>query len=242
MLDAARVPPTHALTLTTRDPETPSAVYRDASAYVWKRLRRHYGTVEYFGSIEWTTGLAERSGGQRRLHGHYLVKGLADEDVRLVEHHVREAWRASTGNAGFKAWRIEVAALIVPGAAIHYLNLHHRKAAQAPPEEWRGMVERASRGYWHMPIAELRAEAKLQLRAEAIEWSTGLDRGDALLLSKAERSQGEAEKLEWRALRVALNDERRSSRESLQPVLDAPRRPFLQGAAAGENLRWLSEK
>lgn len=186
MIDARVKSPTHALTLTTRDPNTPGEVYRDASAYVWKRLRRHFGEVDYFGSVEWTTGLGVRSGGLRRMHGHYLVKGLDDEDVRLIEGLTREAWEAATTNRGHGAWVVEAAALVVPGAAIHYLNLHHRKASQAPPDGWRGMVERASRGYWSQPVSELRELARLELRAEAIAWSTTLTVEEARWLVDAD--------------------------------------------------------
>src|SRR4051794_18735017 len=63
LIDAQASPPTHAVTLTTRDPFTPAEVYREASAAVWKRLRRNGWPVEYFGSIEWTTGKGPRSGG-----------------------------------------------------------------------------------------------------------------------------------------------------------------------------------
>jgi hypothetical protein len=174
LLDACLTAPTHAITLTTRqpwdqlDPET----YRQASAAVWKRLRRHYGRVEYCGMIEFTTGQAARSGGHRRMHGHYLVKFSDQEgvDVIEVERLVRETWEAVTG-----AYRIEVAALITPGAAMAYLGLHHQKPQQQPPAGWRGIRFRASQGYWSMPVATLRAAAKLSLREEAVAWakSTG---------------------------------------------------------------------
>lgn len=169
--DAEVDPPTHCITLTTVDPATTSAEYRTASASLWKRLRRHHGRVDYFGAIEFTTGTAARSGGYRRLHGHHLVKFRDDDrvDVLDLEALTRETWQTVTG-----AHRIEVAKLLTPGAAIGYLALHHRKPGQAPPEGWRGMVSRPSKGYFHRPVAELREQARRELRAEAIAHKHGI--------------------------------------------------------------------
>jgi len=171
VLDARESAPGHCLTLTTVTPweDLHPATYRDGSLQVFRRLRRRFGPVEYFGAIEFTTGRARRSGGRRRLHGHYLVKGLGDADVLLVEQLVRETWARVTG-----AWVVEAAALVSPGAALGYLGLHHRKPSQAPPALWRGMTERSSRGYWHRPIAELRAIARAELAVEAHAHRTGL--------------------------------------------------------------------
>lgn len=137
---------------------------------VVQRLRRRYGRqVEYYGSVEFTTGKTETSGGYRRIHQHMVCKGLQGTDVLEVESLVRETWQGVTG-----AKVVEVAELLTPGGAIGYLALHHRKPGQAPPEGWRGMVERPSRGYFHRAVAELRAEAKAQLRVEAIAWREGI--------------------------------------------------------------------
>jgi len=103
MIDAAIESPTHCVTLTPRNPATTARMYYTASKQVWKRLRRAYGRVEYFGRIEFTTGLAETSGGFRRMHGHYAVKGLAGQDAGKVEHHVREVWRNSLAGYGDEA-------------------------------------------------------------------------------------------------------------------------------------------
>lgn len=210
MIDARADPPTHAVTLTTRDPDTPGEVYKAASRAVWKRLRRQGWPVRYFGSIEWTTGLGALSGGLRRMHGHYLTKGLDDGDERLIEGLIRETWEASTTAAGYGAWVVEVARLVVPGAAIHYLNLHHRKPAQRPSDGWRGMIERASQGehrYWSQPVAELRELARLELKAEAIAWASGLTGEDARWLAE----QDAAAKRERREERARLREELRAA-------------------------------
>jgi hypothetical protein len=179
--------PTHCLTLTTAEPweKIDPADYRAGSLNVFRRLRRRYGGVEYFGAVEFTTGRARRSGGRRRMHGHYLVKFRDTEapDVIEVERLVRETWETSTG-----AYVVEVAELVTPGAALGYLGLHHRKPSQAPPAGWRGITERASRGYWHRPIWLLREQARKELAAEALADRTGMPLELALLEIEARGS------------------------------------------------------
>jgi hypothetical protein len=221
MIDARVDPPTHAFTLTTRDPETPASVYRAASAHVWKALRRRHGSIRYYGQIEFTTGL-RASDGLRRQHGHYLVKDLPlDVDVLEVEQIVRDAWQTTTTQLGYGAWVVEVAELRVPGAAIHYLNLHQTKAYQRPPDGWRGMVERASVGrsrYWSQPIADLRERARVELHAEALTWATGLDPDDARFLAACDAN----DRAERRAaLRSAIEESRRVAHDLRQGRVDA---------------------
>jgi len=226
MLDAAVEPPRYTITLTTRDPDTSDHAFREGSKAVWQRLRRKYGRVDYFGSVEWTTGTARLSGGHRRMHCHYLVKAEFD-DVRLVEHEVREAWSASMENHGSPAWVVEVAELIVPGAAIHYLNLHHRKPAQAPPAGWSGRVERASRGYFSEPSPKLRDRAQLELAVEAIRWATGVDEGDARFIAQQRVERREELRLERASVAAALREER-AGRRRMQPPPPSDQRTLFQ--------------
>jgi hypothetical protein len=173
LLDARADCPTHVATFTTVDPLTSPETFRIAMKNVARRLRRHVGRMEYFGSVEFTTGEAPTSGGHRRQHVHALLKfrdvAAAELDVVECERLAAESWERTTG-----AWRAEIAALVSPGASIAYLGLHHRKASQAPPAAWRGMTERASLRYWSTPIAELRVRARAELAAEAHAWRTGM--------------------------------------------------------------------
>ena len=139
------------------------------------------------------------------MHGHYLVKGLAGFRAGDVAEVVRETWHDSTSAAGYGAWVVRVEPLRTPAGAIHYLNLHHRKAAQRPPDEWRGMVERGSRGYWSEPIAQLRERAQDELAVEAWVWS-GLSVKDARFVVSDRRATKAAEKEESIARKAALRD------------------------------------
>jgi hypothetical protein len=104
------------------------------------------------------------------MHAHHLLKCGGAIDVLEVEQLVRDTWRASTG-----AYVVEVAALVSPGAALGYLALHHRKPEQLAPAGWHGMVERHSLGYFHRPVAELREQARHELRVEAVAHARGID-------------------------------------------------------------------
>ena len=207
LLDAEQEPPTHSIALTTRDPATTAAMYRTASEAVFRRLRRRFGRVEYFGRIEFTTGRGPRSGGARRIHGHYVVKVLARVKCAEAEEIVRESWRRSLARHGssFEAWRIEVAELRTPVGALHYLSLHHAKAEQLPPEGWRGMAERPSRGYFSRPIADLREGARAQLWAESLAYASEIDIEDARWLVQQERESRAA----WRRDYANWKKERR---------------------------------
>jgi hypothetical protein len=157
--------------------------------------------------VEFTTGRAKRSGGYRRLHGHHLVKGLPAADALRIEIVCREVM-----NRALAAPVVEVAALRSPGAAIGYLGLHHRKPQQAPPPGWRGMIERHSTGYFTLPVAELREQARRELRAEAIVWKRGVPPGLAAI-------EVEREARRWKEHRPRLVRVRRRGEGGLvEPV------------------------
>jgi hypothetical protein len=236
LVDALVDPPTHGITLTTLDPFTAPATFRLGVHMVVQRLRRRYGRqVEYYGSVEFTTGEAETSGGYRRIHQHMVVKGLQGADVLEVESLVRETWQKVTG-----AKVVEVAELLTPGGAIGYLAMHHRKPGQAPPAGWRGMVERPSKGYFHRPVAELRTEAKVQLRVEAIAWREEITVELAQLEVAAESGEWVLERFEqtaggllipWGDVPVRARDEGQSNgglAAKRSPSACADSRPLVQ--------------
>jgi hypothetical protein len=196
--DALIDAPGWAVCLTTRDPHTTGDQVRRGSNAVWQALRREYTIAEYFGRVEFTTGLAPLSGGYRRIHVHYCVKGLPCATVDRATEIARHAWMGQ--NVG--AWRVEVAGLRTPAAALHYLNLHHAKAEQLPPLGWNGRTERVSRGYWSSDPKALREEARRQLWAEGLAYSTGLSVEDARFAV----DQQCASKEHAAAIRAAIHD------------------------------------
>jgi len=197
--DAVLDPPTHVMTLTTADPDMPSQRFTRGVSSVFKRLRRHYGSVEYFLKVEFTTGKGVKSGGHRRIHGHLCVKGLAGADLIELERMVRETWEASTG-----AVVVEVAEMVTPAGALHYLGIHHGKLSQQPPDDWRGMTERFSKGYLRGSVLEARREAEGELWAEGLAWSTGLSPSDAFLLLRCREAERSLLREKWEAARAEL--------------------------------------
>ena len=169
-------PPSHIITLTSRD-VVDSAALREAHAVFWRAFRRAWGPVEYAGFMEWTTGHGRRSGGLRRPHTHYLVKGLVlpsgtttarracDTTCRCGDASTcLECWVAAEWCKLAGAWIVQARELQHAGGVVGYLALHHNKWEQAPPKGWSGRRLRASRGYFGAPNAVLRERARTYLR------------------------------------------------------------------------------
>jgi hypothetical protein len=186
--------PTHVLTLTSSRVAWTSKEYARACATFWQAFRRRYGHVEYCGFVEFTTGKGKRSGGHRRLHTHWLVKGLDQAvDVAEVQAWVSAEWSKLTG-----AWRVEFARLETVGGVVGYLALHHEKAEQRPPVGWTGRRLRPSKGYFAETGARRRARAGLwlaQYRAEknAPEWGVAPIPGPPPRLVRRHRPHTEVE-------------------------------------------------
>lgn len=216
-------PPTHAVTLTTQDPEQSARSIMDGSRNVWRSLRRwSCYPVEYFSRAEFSTGKAITSGGFRRFHQHAATR-LPDVDVDEATERVRHAWMAKVSGA----WRVEVAKLRTESGLLHYLALHHAKAEQQPPPWWSGRTERVSRGFWTVAAApELRQRARIELHAERLAHVKGwpLDRARRLVDYRAN------ERGEVRRLVKAWHDERL---ERLRDGVFVPESDF-QLAIAGD--------
>lgn len=161
--------PTWGLTTTTYRPGFSQAELRRCEESLFRWLRREYGRqVEYLGFVEFTTGRAGTSGGVRRPHVHHLVKGLprpSDALASRLEREVSRKWKQYTGDA----WVVECRPLRTPTGAIAYLALHHHKREQQPPPGWSGKRFRPSRGYFEVPVPQLRAEARALLADRRIE-------------------------------------------------------------------------
>lgn len=157
--------PGDVITLTSRDAITDAGAYRQACASFWRAFRKRWGHVEYCGFIEWTTGAGPRSGGIRRLHSHWLVKGLAQRHDRSeIQEWTSAEWSKLTG-----AWVVQVARLETVGGVVGYLALHHEKMEQAPPAGWAGRRLRPSSRYFSDSGRTRRDRARHWLAARASE-------------------------------------------------------------------------
>jgi hypothetical protein len=166
----------------------------------WRAFRRKWGNarqgrrrVEYCGFVEWTTGRSSSSGGKRRIHVHYLLKGLdlrageqvcdpelerkrsARSGVELARslpcrcgrpYSCVECWVRREWRSLVGAWVVEARPIRTPAGAIAYFAPHHSKQAQGPPAGWSGKRFRPSKGYFNAPVEELRGRAELELARE----------------------------------------------------------------------------
>ena len=171
LLDALEEgPPRVAVTLTTRDPNTPLPKFRRDIEKAVKAIRLRHPDALYFARVEYTTGKAKRSGGHRRVHSHMLFKGIDPSDATELERVVRRVWKERTG-----AHRIEVAQIRSAAGAMHYVTEHFSKAIQRPPRGWTGRTTRYSiprgerRGYFARPLQERREQARELLRDRRAE-------------------------------------------------------------------------
>jgi len=158
--DALVEQPRYSITLTTKEPVWDAARYREGKAQVVRALRERFGRVEMLEFIEQTTGKAPRSGGHKRGHGHNLVKLDAPGEVLAIEGIVGPIWKRTLG-----ASQVSVSELRSAGGAVAYLTLNlaleKGKASQAPVDLPKGTrTMRPTRGYWSLPVDELRARAK----------------------------------------------------------------------------------
>jgi hypothetical protein len=163
-LDAREDQPRVVSTFTTRTLITPEQLRR-ATEDILRLVRDELGPVRCCSFLEFTTGLAPRSGGIRRPHLHTLWKdcdGAAAPVIAGCASYVLES------RAG--AWRHDAEEVKTPAGATMYVARHHLKESQAPPRWWgRTRRVRPSRGYWSRAAKELRQEAASVVRTERIK-------------------------------------------------------------------------
>jgi hypothetical protein len=158
--DALVEQPKYAITLSTRSPVWDGGRYREGKAQLLREFRSEFGRVEMLEFMEQTSGQAPRSGGHKRGHGHNLVKMDDGGLVLVLEKLTRSIWKRALG-----AWQVSVVELASAGGAVRYLTLNlaleKGKAVQAPVDLPKGTrTLRPTRGYWSVPVQELREKAR----------------------------------------------------------------------------------
>jgi len=163
------------LTVTTRSPDTSLETFRRAMGAVVTRLRRRYGRCEYYGTIEGTSGRFAADG-KRRMHGHFILKGLGGETA-VAERLARETWERSTANAmgeEGRSWRVTLEPCGDGRAVAAYVAGYLSKSSQVMDSDWGGRRVRSSRGFFGgEPIELVRARAVGSLLGEAEAYREG---------------------------------------------------------------------
>jgi hypothetical protein len=130
-------------------------------------LKRRWPRVEYAAQVEFTTGYGTRSGGHRRPHWNLLLKGVDVADVDQVRDVITAVWCAREDAEPGGQF---VGSVYSEGGLMRYLALHFNKQSQQPPAGWRGHRFLKSRGYFAVPLPELRDDARNALRLRREIW------------------------------------------------------------------------
>jgi hypothetical protein len=131
--------------LTTRTATLEMAEFARAKELWLRALRRRWPDLQSAWCIEFTTGYADRSGGERRPHWNYLLKGVGPGDVPEIRRLVNRIWCA---HVDAEPAAQHVGLLYDAGGLIGYISNHFQKASQRPPKGFRGHRFGCSRGYF----------------------------------------------------------------------------------------------
>jgi hypothetical protein len=184
-------PALYGVLTTSSTDRTPRSFY-EARRKVGKALRRRWPDCEWAVQVEFTTGEAEGSGGHRRQHWNWLLKGIPVADCEAALAVMVKVWCPRTAASSAGQYLAPVAEL---GGLMRYLSLHFSKPAQAPPIGWRGHRFLHSRGYFPQSMPAVRAEARHSLRFKRELWKAeqrGVDVHDAELQAREAMARAKA--------------------------------------------------
>jgi len=203
------------LTVTTGDPDMPLRDFQRCFEAVILRLRRRYGSIDYYGTIEGTSGRFARDK-KRRMHGHYLIKGVPLVEAPVAELLCRQTWEKSTlrrrGELG-RSYRVTLSAVRAREAAALYVAGYLSKFEQVMDAGWGGRRIRGSQKFFPQGRVYTREMAESELLGEAAAWKEGY-RGDDPAIPFYVMMQ--------RVRREAVLESRRSRAEFAKEVLGMP--------------------
>ncbi len=132
---------------------------------------------EYASILEFTTGYGERSGGLRRPHWNWLMKGIPAEDGPVAGAIAAQAW---CEHVDAEVQAQDSRAIYAAEGLMRYLALHFHKEPQQPPEGFTGQRFNCSRGYFTgCTRAQARARARDALALKRCVWKLEQVHGDA---------------------------------------------------------------
>jgi hypothetical protein len=174
---------------------------------VMRALRLRW-PVRYCSLLEYTTGHAPRSGGQRRPHLNVLLKGVAPQDADPVRELVHRVWCPQTGAVPEATYAAPIRDV---GGLSKYVAAHFQKTSQRPPDGFKGQRFNPSKGRWRywngdLSTADMREQASRALALEALRYQgelkglTGAEL-EAWITAEMERR----DQLDWSVYRIKLN-------------------------------------
>jgi hypothetical protein len=146
--------------------------YQRATQSLVQAWRREFPDLEYGCIVEFTPGRAATSGGHRRPHWNWFLKGVTEGDESELRAVIERTWLPAM-NADRKAQY--VGAIANEGGLLRYLAMHFQKESQRPPEGWKGHRLRLSQGYLLKPTVEMRELTKASLRLRRELWKARED-------------------------------------------------------------------
>jgi hypothetical protein len=169
--------PTLIMILGTRTATLSMSEFRAARRMLVQKLRRRWPAVEYAYQVEFTTGYGPHSGGLRRPHWNWFVKGVAVECVDELRALAVTEW-CRLVDAEPHAQYVERIGSAV--GLTKYVTEHFMKASQAPPAGFTGQRFNCSTGYFGSitrRVARARAKDALALKREL--WKASQRSSDA---------------------------------------------------------------
>jgi hypothetical protein len=156
------------MVLTTRTATLEREPFYKAREKLFRALRRRWPELQYTSLLEYTTGYADTSGGERRPHWNYLLKGVSKADIPAIKAIVDERW---CSNIDAEPAAQCVRDLYAVGGVIRYLTQHFGKESQRPPPGFHGQRFNCSRGYFGVSTrAQARARARESLALKRELW------------------------------------------------------------------------
>ncbi len=165
------------MVLTTRTATIDMGAFRQARQQLIAVLRRRWPDVQYASEVEFTTGYGPRSGGQRRPHWNWFIKGVPVSDIDEMERLSIATWcrLVDAEPAGQYVAPIENAIGVTK-----YVTEHFMKASQRPPAGFTGQRFNTSLRYFGtMTRAQARARAKDSLALKRELWKAAQRSSDA---------------------------------------------------------------
>jgi len=178
MLDALEGDaPTVLMILGTRTATLDMGEFRAARDHMVKAIRRRWPAFEYACQTEYTTGYGPKSGGLRRPHQNWFVKGVAAADADELHEVAVPVWCAGVDAEPFLQYVAPIDNVV---GLTKYVTDHFMKASQRPPAGFKGQRFNTSAGYFGaITRAQARARAKESLALKREIHKHGLVLDDA---------------------------------------------------------------
>jgi hypothetical protein len=183
------------MVLTTRTATVDMEAFYRARAKVMRALRRRWPQLEYASCLEYTTGFAQRSGGERRPHWNKLLKGVRKRDIAAIRKIAVRIWCAHVDADPAGQY---VGDVYAKGGLMRYLAKHFQKSSQRPPADFKGQRFNCSKGYFgQLSRAQARARAK-----DSLSFKRELRRARKLGLVGARADDYATESCRWNCRRI----------------------------------------